>query len=112
MTRPHRNHYARFLALVSAFALLLTAKIAGAAPPVLTVPGPQSVSENQNLQFGVSAVDPEGQSIDLRATGVPTGASFTDHRNNTGTFAWTPVSGDADPSWAVARLSPAIDFTG
>jgi hypothetical protein len=95
MTRPHRKHYARFLALVSAFALLLTAKIAGAAPPVLTVPGPQSVSENQSLQFGVSAVDPEGQSIDLRATGVPAGASFTDHRNNTGTFAWSPVNGDA-----------------
>ncbi|HSQ59054.1 MAG TPA: putative Ig domain-containing protein [Acidobacteriota bacterium] len=101
MTRPHRNHYARFLALVSAFALLLTAKIAGAAPPVLTVPGSQSVSENQSLQFGVSAVDPEGQSVDLRATGVPSGASFTDNRNNTGTFAWTPVNGDAG-SYSVA----------
>lgn len=85
-----------------AYALLplafLTATLASrvdAAPPVLTLPGPQSVSEGQLLAFDVSATDPDGQSVFLQASNLPTGASFTDWFNNTGTFDWTPAPDQA-----------------
>jgi hypothetical protein len=95
MTRPHWLHYVRFSTIVSVLMLLVAPATAGAAPPVLTVPGPQAVNEGAALHFGVSAVDPEGQHVEFRASGVPLGATFVDHRNNTGSFDWTPAHGDA-----------------
>ncbi|TMQ55282.1 MAG: PKD domain-containing protein [Candidatus Eisenbacteria bacterium] len=62
-----------------------------AAPPTITVPGPQTVNEGALLTFSVSATDPDGQPIFFRASGVPTGATFRDNHNNTGTFTWTPT---------------------
>jgi len=59
------------------------------AAPVLTVPGSQTVNDGQQLQFDVSAVDP-GLVVALTATGKPSGSTFADHHNNTGTFTWTP----------------------
>ncbi|HEY3281768.1 MAG TPA: Ig-like domain-containing protein, partial [Armatimonadota bacterium] len=56
-------------------------------PPVLTVPVAQSVNEGQPLTFSVSATDPDGDSVALSASGLPSGATFTPA---TGTFAWTP----------------------
>lgn len=61
-----------------------------AAPPVLSVPGAQTVAELQTLAFTVTATDPDGQMCDLFASNLPGGAMFTDNRNNTGSFAWTP----------------------
>jgi hypothetical protein len=72
-----------------------TASIALAAPPTLTVPGSQTVQEGQLLTFNVSAVDPEGQSILLYTTSRPSGSTFSDHHNGTGTFSWTPGMGTA-----------------
>jgi len=72
-----------------------TASIALAAPPTLTVPGSQTVQEGQLLTFNVSAVDPEGQSILLYTTSRPSGSTFSDHHNGTGTFSWTPGTGTA-----------------
>jgi len=95
MARPHRSLYVSMCTLVSVFASLLPLEGARAAPPVLTVPGPQTVNEGQTLQFGVSAVDPEGVRVELRAVAIPLGATFVDNRNNTGTFDWTPAKGDA-----------------
>ncbi|HEX5032070.1 MAG TPA: Ig-like domain-containing protein [Candidatus Eisenbacteria bacterium] len=69
--------------------------IALAAPPTLTVPGSQTVQEGQLLTFNVSAVDPEGQSILLYTTSRPSGSTFSDHHNGTGTFSWTPNQGSA-----------------
>ena len=71
------------------------ASIALAAPPTLTVPGSQTVQEGQLLTFNVSAVDPEGQSILLYTTSRPSGSTFSDHHNGTGTFSWTPALGSA-----------------
>ena len=68
---------------------------APAAPPVLTVPGSQTVSEEQSLAFSVTAADPEGQAVYLYATSLPTGASFLDRQNGTGSFSWTPDPGQA-----------------
>src|SRR5690349_12633448 len=59
------------------------------AAPLLTVPGSQTVNDGQQLQFDVSAVDP-GLVVALTATGKPSGSTFADHHNNTGTFTWTP----------------------
>ncbi len=61
-------------------------------PPVLTVPGPQSVSEGVQLRFTVSATDPDAdQTITLtEASLLPRGASFRQISPNTGEFTWTP----------------------
>ncbi|HEX7077540.1 MAG TPA: putative Ig domain-containing protein [Candidatus Eisenbacteria bacterium] len=80
--------------LASALAAFLAPCVA-AAPPTLSLPGPQSVLEGAFLTFGVSATDPDGQTVVLQASNVPTGASFVDHHNNTGTFSWTPAMDQA-----------------
>ena len=74
---------------------VLAVSPAAAAPPVLNVPGPQSASEGNPLTFMVSATDPDGQTVSLFSAQRPTGATFVDHRDNTGTFDWTPAFGQA-----------------
>jgi len=103
MSRLTRNLYVETTTLVS----LLVALSAGsfvtaamAAPPVITVPGAQTVSEQQDLTFAVTAFDPDGQTCDLTTSALPFGATFVDHRNNTGTFDWTPAS-DQSGSYSV-----------
>lgn len=62
-------------------------------PPVLSPIGTKSVVENEMLTFGVSAQG-DGQSWpDLSTSTLPSGAVFTDHSDGTGTFSWTPSSG-------------------
>ena len=57
-------------------------------PPVLTVPGPQTINEGQSLRFTASATDVDpGQTITLSATGAPSGSTFD---AVTGNFSWTP----------------------
>jgi hypothetical protein len=63
--------------------------------PVLTAPGSATVDIGFPLSFVVSATDPDGDHVDLFGSGLPPGSSFTDHTNNTGTFSWTPVAGQA-----------------
>ncbi len=63
---------------------------AGNRLPVLASIGPRSTTENVNLNFVISASDIESIPS-LSATGLPTGASFTDNGNGTGTFNWTPT---------------------
>ncbi|HUU44543.1 MAG TPA: Ig-like domain-containing protein, partial [Acidobacteriota bacterium] len=58
--------------------------------PVLSAIGPQSVDEGQNLNFGISATDPNADSLILSAENVPTNATFTDNYNGTGTFDFNP----------------------
>ncbi|HEU5311752.1 MAG TPA: Ig-like domain-containing protein, partial [Candidatus Eisenbacteria bacterium] len=65
--------------------------VVAAAPPVLTVPGAQTVNENELLTFTVSASDPDGQTCDMLVSSRPSGATFRDNGNNTGTFTWTPT---------------------
>jgi PKD repeat protein len=83
--------------LVMVASLLLAVALPGigapralAAPPTLSVPGAQTVPELQTLAFTVTATDPDGQLCDLFASNLPGGALFTDNRNNTGSFSWTP----------------------
>ncbi len=58
--------------------------------PVLGTLSNQTIAEGVPLQFSVSATDPDGDSLTYSATGLPTGAVFTDQ-----VFSWTPVSGQA-----------------
>jgi len=66
-----------------------------AAPPVLNLPGPQTVTEGNLLSFNVTATDPDGQTVFFQAANLPLGATFTDHGNNTATFNWTPDTDQA-----------------
>src|SRR5439155_8577360 len=59
-------------------------------PPVFSNHlGFQAVSVGQSLTFIVGASDPEGGSVSIVASNLPTGASFDSF---TGEFAWTPSS--------------------
>jgi hypothetical protein len=67
------------------------------AHPVVNVTAPTRLTTlvNQNLNFTVSATDTLSRHVVLTVTGLPAGASFVDNGNNTGTFNWTPASGQA-----------------
>ena len=80
-----------------------------ALPPTVTVPGPQTVNEGVLLAFSVSATDPDGGTVQLRASNLPTGATFVDNLNNTGSFSWTPAS---DQSGNYMTLFTADDMSG
>jgi hypothetical protein len=61
--------------------------------PVLDPIGDKSTDENQNLNFAVSASDPDGDSLVLSMTPgtLPAGFTFTDNGDGTGDFDWTPT---------------------
>lgn len=60
------------------------------APPVLTVPGPQTVQYSDALTFKVSATDADsGDAVKLSASGLPAGLTFADNGDRTGTVAGT-----------------------
>ena len=69
----------------------VTVTDAGNQAPVLAAMGPRSTAENVNLTFGVSASDPDATIPTLTTSTLPTGATFIDHANGTGTFNWTPT---------------------
>ena len=62
----------------------------GSLPPVLAAIGPQSTDENLLLTFGISATLANCSTPVLIATGMPTGATFTDLGDGNATFSWTP----------------------
>jgi len=68
----------------------ITVNDAGNQPPVLAAIGPQTVAENSNLNFNISATDLDGDIPTLSATDVPLNATFTDNLDGTGTFDFTP----------------------
>src|SRR5204863_136663 len=55
--------------------------------PVLAAIGNKSGSEGTLLTFAVSATDADGHAVTLRASGLPTGATFDPASK---TFNWTP----------------------
>lgn len=56
-------------------------------PPILIVPGPQSVAERGSLSFTVSSSDPDNDPLTISASNIPRGASFN---STTGIFNWVP----------------------
>lgn len=62
-------------------------------PPVLQPIGNKSVIAGQQLHFAVTATDSDFTVPSLSASGLPSGASFTDSLNGHGSFDWTPTLG-------------------
>jgi hypothetical protein len=61
-------------------------------PPVLDPIGAKSVDEGEQLEFIITATDPDGDALTYSASNVPAGASFDPV---TQTFTWTPAFGEA-----------------
>ena len=60
--------------------------------PVLDSIGSFSVRVNTELDFDISALDPDGTIPELSVYALPAGASFVDNGDGTGHFNWTPAS--------------------
>ncbi len=56
----------------------------------LRAPPSQHVVFGQPLAFDIGASTADSSIATLSASGLPAAATFDDHRNNTGTFNWTP----------------------
>ena len=74
--------------------------VTGAGPgdnhaPVLSAPASATIAVGSPLSFDVTATDPDGDHVDLFGSALPPGSTFTDHADNTGSFSWTPVTGQA-----------------
>ena len=82
----------------------------GNSPPVLNPVGDKVATEGQAISFTVTANDPDATTPSLSAdlNDLPTGAIFTDQRNGTGIFSWTPQTGDAAAS-PYAVIFTAVD---
>jgi hypothetical protein len=59
-------------------------------PPVLGAIGNKVVDEEVQLAFTVSATDADDDPLTLSASPLPSGATFTDNGDKTGSFSWTP----------------------
>ena len=80
--------------VIENFDIIVTGTVGGENhPPVLTAPASETVAIGSTLTFSVSATDADGDHVDLFLSGQPPGSSFVDHANNTGTFTWSPISG-------------------
>ncbi len=80
----------------------------GNQPPVLAAIGPKSGTETVNLTFNVTASDPDGTTPTLNTSALPTGATFVDHANGTGTYSWTPTFVQAGVYNVTFRASDGI----
>ncbi len=58
--------------------------------PVLDPIGAQEVRAGDNLELTISGSDPDLTTPNLYCGDLPAGATFTDHTDGTGTFAWRP----------------------
>ncbi len=70
----------------------------GNRPPVLANPGPQQVAEEQFLDLPLTALDPDGDPIALRVSGLPDGAYFD---NPTRRLRFTPDFIQGGKTWQV-----------
>jgi PKD repeat protein len=75
--------------------VVITVNEVGNQIPVLTAIGAQAVTENANLNFVITASDLDATIPTLTTDVLPTGATFNDNGDGTGTFDWTPGFTDA-----------------
>jgi hypothetical protein len=76
--------------------------------PVLAAIGAQSVTEGLLLSVGISATDGDGSTPILTTSALPTGATFIDNGNGTGSLAWTPTFIQAGVYNVTFRATDAI----
>jgi len=69
----------------------ITVNEVGNQAPLLATIGAQTTTENINLSFGISAVDPDGTTPVLTTSTLPSGASFIDNADGSASFDWTPT---------------------
>jgi hypothetical protein len=62
-------------------------------PPVLIAPVSTTAAAGSTVSFIVTAVDPDGDPVDLFGSALPPGSSFVDNGNDTGTFTWDTLPG-------------------
>jgi hypothetical protein len=79
------------------------------SPPILSPIGPRSTTEGVNLNFAVTASDPDGTTPALFTSTLPGAATFTDNLNGTGTFDWTPSFTDVGIYVVTFYAADAID---
>ena len=70
--------------------VIVTVAEAGNQSPVLAAIGGKGTTEGVTLNFGISALDPDSTIPALNTSVLPSGATFTDNGDGTGTFDWTP----------------------
>ncbi len=80
--------------------------------PVLAPIGPRTINAAENINFNVSAIDPDSTIPSLLTSLLPSGAGFTDNDDGTGTFDWIPGSnqiGDYNVTFYATDDSSAVD---
>ncbi len=70
--------------------ITITVVSGGNQPPVLAPIGNKTTVAGSQLQFTISATDPDGNPLTYSASNLPSGASFN---AGTRTFSWTPTTG-------------------
>ncbi len=68
----------------------ITVNDAGNQRPTLAAIGNRLVDEGANLTFGVSATEPDGDTLILSAVNAPANALFTDNFDGSGIFSFDP----------------------
>lgn len=80
------------------------------APEVTPIPD-QDVFEGNTLSFNVSCTDVDGDALSMSAGNLPSGVSFVDNGDGTGTFTYSPGFSIVDHPDAGPPTTP-VDFTG
>jgi hypothetical protein len=78
-------------------------------PPVLDAIGPKEVIEGENLNFIVTASDPDGTIPLLTTSELPDNATFTDNGDGAGVFDFTPSFVQAWTYYVTFYASDGID---
>jgi Big-like domain-containing protein/flagellar hook capping protein FlgD/putative Ig domain-containing protein len=94
---------------IERFKITVTPAAGGNTPPTISADATATVNEGVSLTVNVTASDANGDNLALSASGVPTGASFTDNHDNTATLTWTP---DATQSGTYTVTLAADDHHG
>ena len=95
------NHGA---AVSGSLQITVTSGGSGNRPPVISVPGSQTVQPGNTLTFTVTGTDPDaGDTVTLAASGVPPNASFNQASGNpaNGQFSFTPAASQAGQTFTV-----------
>jgi uncharacterized protein (TIGR03437 family) len=84
-----RGQLATIAATAGSTAVQDTIQVMSASGPILTVPGRQVAKRGEPVRFLVTATDPAGLPVQLKAPNLPAGASFD---VASGSFDWTPAA--------------------